>query len=169
MDKSIEQILEDHEYKELVRSKAGLYFILGADRDDLIQEGMIGLVKAYNSFDETKGKSFKAYATTVVQNEIINAVVNANRKKYSPLNTSVEIPNTLLAGKASSPEDALIYEDFWAELTENKNKLFGKLEHSVLLKLMDGKTYKEIADELGKTPKQIDNAMQRIKAKVREL
>lgn len=164
---TIEQILEDASFKELVQIKANLYFMFGGDKDDLIQEGMIGLVKAYNSFDNEKGASFKTYADKIVQHEICNAVIKANRKKYSPLNTSCDIDEALSKEKAPSPEDAVVFNDLWNDIINNKGKMFGKLEHEVLLKLVEGKTYKQIANEMQKTPKQIDNAMQRVKAKIK--
>lgn len=168
-DKTLEQILEDNEYKELVKSKAALYFILGGDREDLVQEGMVGLVKAYNSFDQDKNANFKTYASHCIENEIINAIKAAARKKHSPLNESLEIPESLPAGRRSSPEDELIYKEFWDNLKTNKDNIFGKLEHEVFLRLLQGETYLEIASALSKTPKQIDNAIQRIKAKIKRL
>jgi len=169
MTKSLEQILEDGEYKELVKSKAALYFIFGGDREDLVQEGMIGLVKAYNTYDKKKAASFKTYASTCIENEIINAIKKASRKKHSPLNESSEIPDSLPSGKSTSPEDTVIFEEFIENIKTNKDNIFGELEHKVLLHLMEGEGYLEIAKALSKTPKQIDNAIQRIKAKVREM
>lgn len=169
LEKTIEEVLEDPEFKDLVSKKANLYFMFGGDKDDLIQEGMIGLVKAYNTYDQSKGASFKTYANYVVQHEICNAVVKANRKKYSPLNNSCSIEEALIGQKVPSPEETVIFNDLWDEIMENKNNLFGELEHQVLLRLVEGKTYKQIAAELSKTPKQIDNAMQRVKQKINRL
>jgi len=166
MKQTLEEVLE--EYKDFVKAKAGIYFILGADKEDIIQEGMIGLVKAYHTFDEEKGASFKTYAGICIDGQIINAMQSAGRKKYSPLNAAVEIPEGSAAGPMSNPEDAAIYKDYIAELTENKNGLLSSLEHRVLLKLLEGKDYKQIAIEMGKTPKSADNAIQRIRKKIKE-
>lgn len=165
MKKTLEQILE--EYKDLVRAKAGIYFILGADKDDVIQEGMIGLVKAYNSFDESAGASFKTYANRCIDNQIFNAIQSSGRNKNLPLNNSVEIPDTKAAGPTSNPEDAAIYEDLLNDLKQNKAGIFSKMEHQVFLLLVEGLSYTEIADRLSKSPKSIDNAIQRIKSKIK--
>ena len=169
INKTIEEILEDQEYRDIVSMKANLYFMLGGEKEDLIQEGMIGLVKAYNNFDPSRGASFKTFANQVVQHEICNAVIRANRKKYSPLNEAGEINEELSGEKSPSPEELVIFNDFWDTIMSNKDNMFGELEFEVLKQLSQGKKYKEIAAELGKTPKQIDNAMQRIKQKIKSL
>lgn len=166
-NRPIEEILEDKWFKDMVQAKANLYFMLGGDKDDLIQEGMIGLVKAYNSYDETKGASFRTFADKVVQHEVCNAVVKANRKKYSPLNTAMDLNEALNGERSGSPEEQIVFNDLWDNLMKNKDGIFGELEYQVLLRLVEGKTYREIADELGKTPKQIDNAMQRVRTKIK--
>ena len=165
MTKTLEQILE--EYKDMVRAKAGIYFILGADKDDVIQEGMIGLVKAYNTYDENGGASFKTYANRCIDNQIFNAIQSSGRNKNLPLNSSVEIPDTKPAGPVSNPEDAAIYEDLLNDLKQNKSKIFSGMEHRVFLLLADGQSYTEIASMLEKSPKSIDNAIQRIKTKIK--
>lgn len=165
MDKTLEQILE--EYKDVVRAKAGIYFILGADKDDVIQEGMIGLVKAYNSFDENGGASFKTYANRCIDNQIINAIQHSARQKNIPLNSSIEIPDTSIAGPVSNPEDAAIYRDFFELLKNNKNGIFSPFEHKVFLLLADGLSCTEIAAKLGKSTKSADNAVQRVRNKIK--
>lgn len=165
MTKTLEQILE--EYKDLVRAKAGIYFILGADKDDVIQEAMIGLVKAYNTYDENGGASFKTYANRCIDNQILNAIQSSGRNKNLPLNSSVEIPDNKAAGPISNPEDAAIYEDLLNDLKTNRNKIFSGMEHQVFLLLADGLSYTEIAAKLGKSSKSVDNAIQRIKTKIK--
>jgi len=165
LEKTLEEILE--EYKNLVRAKAGIYFVLGLDKDDLIQEGMIGLVKAYNSFDPSCGASFKTYASKCIDNQIINAMQSVGRKKNSPLNTAVEIPEESAAGPLSNPEDAAIYRDYLDTIKSNKNGLLSDLEHKVLLLLLEGNDYTAIAKKLGRTPKSIDNAIQRMRLKLK--
>lgn len=179
-DKSIEEILE--EYKELVRSKAGLYFMLGAEKDDLIQEGMIGLVRAYNSYDPSKGASFSTFAELCINRQLINAVKMSGRQKYAPLNLAVSFESpigdeedsptlgeALAAGYDSDPEDQVVFKELMEILSDPKSSVFSKLEKQVFDRLLTGKKYTEIAEELGKTPKQIDNAIQRIRKKISDL
>jgi len=179
MDLTIDQVLE--EYKDLVRVKAGLYFMLGSEKEDLIQEGMIGLVRAYNSFDESKGASFKTYADLCVNRQMINAIKSAGKQKNAALNTAVSletpvvegdgltIAETLVGGYEQSPEDQVVFEELMGIIKDSDSKYFTEMEHSVLNLLLEGLRYKEIAERLGKTPKQIDNCIQRIKNKVKAL
>ena len=179
-EKDIEVVLE--EYKEVVRAKAGLYFMLGAEKDDLIQEGMIGLVKAYNTYDASKGASFSTFAELCIKRQLINAVKASARKKNAPLNLSVSfdtpvgteedsptIGEVLAAGYDSDPEDQVIFKELMELLVDPEKSFFSVLEQSVLELLLQGKNYIEIADILGKTPKQIDNAIQRIRKKIKSL
>ncbi len=179
-EKSVEQVLE--EYKETVKAKAGLYFMLGAEKDDLIQEGMIGLVNAYNTFDEDKGASFATFAELCINRHMINAVKGSGRKKHAPLNNAVSLDepvseeddplflgDILAAGYDSDPERQLLFSEIMAIVSDPENPYFSPLEHDVLDLLLDGKKYREIADILGKTPKQIDNAIQRIRKKIEKL
>ena len=178
-DKTIEEILE--EYKELVRTKAGLYFMLGAEKADLIQEGMIGLVRAYNTYDPSKGASFCTFAELCINRQLINAVKASNRQKYAPLNLAISFESpigdeadsptlgeALAAGYDSDPEDQVVFQELMEILADPKKDFFSKLEREVFDRLLMGKKYTEIADELGKTPKQIDNAIQRIRKKIHD-
>lgn len=180
MDKSLEQIFE--EYKDMVRAKAGLYFMMGAEKEDLIQEGMIGLVKAYNSYDPSRGASFGTYADICVNRQMISAVQSASRQKNQPLNSAVYLDSrvndqedsptvgeTLLAGADASPEDQVLYSELLELLANPPEAVFSPLEQSVLKLLVNGQKYKEIAENLGKSPKQIDNAIQRIRKKIRNI
>ena len=179
-EKSIETVLE--EYNEAVRSKAGLYFMLGAEKDDLIQEGMIGLVKAYNSFDPEKGASFKTFADLCITRQMINAVKAAGREKNAPLNLAVSLDRpvsdeedaptlgeTLAAGFEADPEAQLLFAELMEILSSPDSSVFSPLEKKVFGLLTEGRKYREIAQLLGKTPKQIDNAMQRIRNKIGSL
>ncbi len=179
-DKTIEEVLE--EYKETVRSKAGLYFMLGAEKDDLIQEGMIGLVKAYNTYDAAKGASFSTFADLCINRQLINAVKASGRQKYAPLNMAVSLDRpigdeedapslgqTLVAGYDSDPEEQVLFAELMELLADPGSSFFSELEKKVLELLLEGRKYKEIAEILGKTPKQIDNAIQRIRNKINSL
>ncbi len=176
-EESIEKILE--QYKEVVRTKAGLYFVLGAEKDDLIQEGMIGLVKAYNSYDASKGASFSTFAELCIDRQLINTVKASSRRKNAPLNLAVSLDRpagenddspslgeTLVAGYDSNPEDQVLYEELMELLADPEKSILSPFEQTVFGLLLKGNKYKEIADTLGKSPKQIDNAIQRIRKKI---
>jgi len=179
MKESLEQLLEAN--KNLIRSKAENYKMLGAEKDDLIQEGMIGLVKAYNSFDEKKGASFKTYADICITRQMLMAIRTAGRLKNSPLNMSLSLDKpmndsdenaptfgeTLIARSESNPEYQVVYKELLEVLINPNNDYFSALEHQVLIYLLSGCDYQEIAKKMAKTPKQIDNTMQRIKKKLK--
>lgn len=166
-------------YKNLVRARAKDYFLAGADREDLVQEGMIGLFKAIRDFDITKQASFLGFAEVCVKRQMITAVKTATRQKHMPLNSYVslnqpvyedETERTLvdmLAERESvDPEEMFLRrEKAEAMETEIAQKL-SSLEQSVLSLYLGGMNYQEIAVELGRPPKSIDNALQRIKRKL---
>ena len=166
-------------YKNLVRARAKDYFLAGADREDLVQEGMIGLFKAIRDFDITKQASFLGFAEVCVKRQLITAVKTATRQKHMPLNSYVslnqpvyedETERTLvdmLAERESvDPEEMFLRrEKAEAMETEIAQKL-SSLEQSVLSLYLSGMNYQEIAVELGRPPKSIDNALQRIKRKL---
>ena len=166
-------------YKNLVRARAKDYFLAGADREDLVQEGMIGLFKAIRDFDITKQASFLGFAEVCVKRQLITAVKTATRQKHMPLNSYVslnqpvyedETERTLvdmLAERESvDPEEMFLRrEKAEAMETEIAQKLSG-LEQSVLSLYLSGMNYQEIAVELARPAKSIDNALQRIKRKL---
>lgn len=175
---SLEKVLE--EYKDMVRAKASNLFILGAEKDDLIQEGMIGLVKACESYDESKGASFDTYADICVTRQMLTAIKLAGRQKNAALNMSVSIDTplsdeegaptlgeSLVGSPDADPAYQLLYKELLEIIVSPGNEYFSALEHQVLILLLSGFNYKEIAERLGKTPKQIDNTMQRIKKKLK--
>ena len=169
-------------YKESVRVRARLYFMLGAEHDDIVQEGMIGLFKAIRSYDPSRGASFSTYADLCIGSRIITAVRSASRDKYRPLNEafSLDLPldpedeetrtlgDTIAAGPDSDPEAKYLSAEFEG-LLGPENKTFSGFERKVLGAMLEGLDYREIAEALGKTPKQIDNAMQRIRNKIRKI
>ncbi len=177
-DTRTEELLE--EYKYLVRDKARLYFMLGGDMEDLIQEGMIGLYKAIQSYDAGKGASFKTFADICINRQIINAIKNADTKKHSPLNNaeSIDSPlgrgeeyfslgDTIAAGSDTDPETLMLLSEMTELILSPKSKLLSANEREVFIRLLQGKDYKSIAKELGKTPKQTDNSIQRIRGKLK--
>ena len=166
-------------YKEIVRAKGSIYYIAGGDGNDIAQEGMIGLVKAIRSYRPDQGASFSTYAQLLITRQIVSAVRNASREKHSPLNNAVSLSDpledgestladTIPAGSASDPELAAINTDILSMLLQPKNTSFSKLEHLVIRYMAAGKSIREIADITGKTPKQISNAVQRVREKIRK-
>ena len=174
-----EELLE--EYKDLVKAKAGLYFMLGGDKEDIVQEGMIGLYKATQSYDESKGTSFKTFADLCINRQIITAIKSANRKKAQVLNNavsldkpvgddedSVSLGESLTAGTDTDPETIAVLNEMTELLLAPEAKVLSKSEREVLELLIQGEDYQSIAKIIGKTPKQIDNTIQRIRVKLKK-
>ncbi|MBO4235564.1 MAG: sigma-70 family RNA polymerase sigma factor [Firmicutes bacterium] len=163
-------------YREMAKKKARKYYITGGDNDDVMQEGMIGIFKAIRDFDKEAGTPFAAFAELCVDRQIQTAITGANRDKHRPLNESVSLSEdeesegekiNIPASKGDEPERlALLKEAIDALFDEAQEKL-SPLEQSVFSGIMQGKPYTEIAEELGKSPKSIDNATQRIKKKIK--
>lgn len=166
-DSAMEQILA--EYKNLVVSIARRYFLIGGDKEDLIQEGMIGLFKAINSFDVDKNNNFKGYAYMLIEREIISAIRSANTGGQQFLSKSVLIENDDELGCSICPETEFINEESTSALT---NEIFEKLsgfEKIVADYYLKGYNYQDIAKITGKSSKSIDNALSRIKKKLEYL
>jgi RNA polymerase sporulation-specific sigma factor len=169
-------------YKNFVRSKARSYFLIGADREDIVQEGMIGLYKAVRDFRGDKMSSFKAFAELCVTRQIITAIKTATRQKHIPLNSYVSLNKPvfdkdsdrslmdILCGDAeTNPEEILIDNEKIKSMRERIGKLLSRLEWEVLAAYMDGRSYQEIALDMDKSVKSIDNALQRVKKKLEKL
>ena len=165
-------------YKILVKSKVYTYYIAGADKDDIIQEGMIGLYKAIKSFDEKKSNSFKNFADMCVTSQIITAIKAASRQKHMPLNKSISLNKPLYEDSKSSiidmieigpsqdPMELFISKED-LDFTEKRIQgMLSSLEKKVLNNYLEGKNYEEIGSILSINAKCIDNAIQRIKRKV---
>ena len=176
-----EEILIE-KYKSLVKNKAKTYYIAGADNEDVVQEGMIGIFKAIRSYDANKEAEFKTYADTCINNQILSAIKKANRRKHQPLNESIPLTvervdsewgetNTEEAGfvkgtMESNPEAVALLREIAEVLQAQNSGLFSNFERQVWAERLKGYAYTEIAAHLGKSPKSIDNAMQRIRKKV---
>jgi RNA polymerase sporulation-specific sigma factor len=173
-----EEILID-KYKGLAKIKAKAYFIAGGDQEDVVQEGMIGLMKAVRNFDPEREASFKTFASTCITNQIIKAIRNADREKNHPLNEAVSLSDTVesadenltigdivRASMFDEPEQKLIYQEMVDRIVAAINANFSQLERDVFRKKLEGKNYIDIARELGKSPKTVDNAIQRVRHKV---
>jgi len=168
-----------NKYRSFVRAKAKSYFLVGADRDDITQEGMIGLYKAIRDFRSDKLSSFRAFAELCITRQIITAIKTATRQKHIPLNSYVslnkpiydeESDRTLLdvlsGSKITDPEELMIHQEEFRDIESRMGELLSGLECQVLRYYLDGKSYQEIAEDLDRHVKSIDNALQRVKRKV---
>ena len=168
-----------NKYRNFVRAKARSYYLIGAEREDIIQEGMIGLYKAIRDFRNDKLSSFRAFAELCVTRQIITAIKTATRQKHIPLNSYVSLnkpiydedsDRTLLdvlsGSKISDPEELVISREEFIDIEEKMGEILSDLEWKVLMSYLDGKSYQEIAVELTRHVKSIDNALQRVKRKL---
>ena len=166
-------------YKETVKIKAKMYYMAGADEDDVVQEGMIGLLKAIRQYDAEKEASFGTFASLCITRQIISAIRSAERDKHKALNTSVSlsdplkdeneeitVEDTLRTNTAENPETLLIIKDIVNYILHNGDNILSEFEMEVLNEVLKGRSHEEIADKLGKNAKSIDNAMQRTKKKI---
>ncbi len=168
-----------NKYKSVVKSKARAYFLIGADREDIIQEGMIGLYKAVRDYQPERHASFRGFADLCINRQMITAVKTATRQKHMPLNSYVSLNkqvfddetvhtymDMLKEGDNSNPESMIISRENLNYIESNISKILSSLELKVLSLYLTGKTYAEIAEILDKPEKSIDNALQRVKKKI---
>jgi len=168
-----------NKYRNFVRAKARSYFLIGADREDIVQEGMIGLYKAIRDFRGDKLASFKAFAELCITRQIITAIKTATRQKHIPLNSYVSLDKpiydedsdrTLLdvicGTKVTDPEELIINQEEFSGLEDKMGEILSELERRVLMHYLDGRSYQEIAVDLDRHVKSIDNALQRVKRKL---
>ena len=162
-----------------MRVKAKSYFLVGADREDIIQEGMIGLYKSIRDFRADKLSSFRAFAELCITRQIITAIKTATRQKHIPLNSYVSLNkpiydedsdrtmlDVLSSNKVSDPEEVFISTELSSDLREKIKQNLSELESQVLQSYLEGKSYQEMAKELNRHVKSIDNALQRVKRKI---
>ena len=168
-----------NKYKNFVRAKARSYFLIGADHEDIVQEGMIGLYKAIRDFKPEKLSSFRAFAELCITRQIITAIKTATRQKHIPLNSYVSLNKPLydeesdrtlldviMEGRIADPEELIINRENLGNIHNKISEVLSGLEQEVLQAYLDGKSYQEIADALGRHVKSIDNALQRVKRKL---
>ncbi|MDO4484962.1 MAG: sigma-70 family RNA polymerase sigma factor [Bacillota bacterium] len=168
-------------YKDTVRIKANMYYMAGADEDDVVQEGMIGLMKAIRQYSPDRDASFGTFASICITSQIISAIRSADRDKHKALNTSVSLSkpmepeneemtlaDTLSTSYGDSPEQMLIFKDIVYYILHNGDNIFSDFEMHVLNEFIKGNDYDAIARKLGKNVKSVDNAMQRTKRKILE-
>ncbi|CAM3241488.1 RNA polymerase sporulation sigma factor SigH [Filibacter tadaridae] len=166
-------------YQSFVRLKSQSYFLVGGDREDVIQEGMIGLYKAVRDYKGDRLSSFKAFAELCITRQIITAIKTATRQKHIPLNTSVSLDKPVFDEEAErtlldviagpdleDPEDLMIHREDFILMEEEMNKVLSGLEKQVLHLYLKGQTYQEISNALNRQVKSVDNALQRIKRKL---
>jgi len=166
-------------YKQIVRSKARMYFLIGADREDIIQEGMIGLYKAVVDYQFDRHSSFRGFAELCITRQIITAIKAATRKKHIPLNTYISFNRSVYEGETerplidvltstriSDPEEVLIGRENYAAVADSIEHSLSKLERDALRLYLYGYSYQQIADHLQITTKSVDNAIQRVKKKL---
>ena len=167
-------------YKNLVNIKVSKYFMIGAEKEDILQEGMIGLFKAIQSFNEEKQNSFKSFANICIERQLITAIKSSNRQKHMPLNTylslntaaydnneddSVELIDTFNSKTAEDPLETIMKKEYYSEVEEAINKNLSKFEKQVLDRYLKGESYVTIAKRLDSPVKSVDNARQRIRKK----
>lgn len=166
-------------YKPLVRKKTNAMYLIGGETEDLIQEGMIGLFKAVRDFNHEKEASFFTFAEVCISRQLYSALEASNRKKHIPLNTYVSFSNQdesdgvhleqIITEQTVSPEQILIEQEHKQEFFAKLEEKLSPMERKVLYLYLEGSNYTEIATIMGKTPKSIDNSLQRIRGKVKAL
>ena len=171
-------------YKSMLRKKARAMYLLGGENEDLIQEGMIGLIKAVRDFDVTQKTSFSSFAELCVSRQMYSAIEASNRKKHLPLNSyvslyedseqvgegrSLPLIDTIESSKENDPEVLYFGKEYTEAFAEQLKELLSPLENHVLYLHLMGTDYRTIAELLGKSPKSVDNALQRIKTKAQKI
>lgn len=168
-------------YEEIVRAKVSKYYIAGAEKDDIIQEGLIGLFKAIKNFDIKKQSSFKAFANLCIERQIITAIKGSNRQKHIPLNSYVSLNDSnyennegeeenqlidvLSSNSTEDPLDTITKNEYFDNVKNTIDKSLSKFEKNVLNKYLEGESYIQIAQSLNSPVKSVDNAIQRIRKK----
>ena len=171
-----------HRYKNVVRGKARPYFLVGAAREDLLQEGMIGFFKAVRDFDREKNSSFRPFAEICIVRQILTAIKQATRLKHGPLNkyeslyapvydddSDKTLADLIGSSTALDPEELYLKQEFSRAFEQAINDELTAFEKAVLERFLDGLSYAEIAKALGRTSKAVDNALQRIRKKLEKL
>lgn len=165
-------------YRRFARAKARSYFLVGGDREDVVQEGMIGLYKAVRDYETGHGASFRSFAELCITRQILTAIKTATRQKHTPLNSYVSfdlpqqdeggrtVADTISAEDSADPLTQLVQSDQLSQLRALFDEVLSELESNVLRLYVEGRSYQEIADQLGRHVKSIDNALQRIKRKL---
>lgn len=170
-----------NKYKNFVRSRSKSYFIVGADKEDIVQEGLIGLFKAIRDYNPDKKTSFRAFAELCIMRQIITAIKTATRQKHLPLNSYVSLnkpifedngervmADVIASTRTCNPEEIYVALELTKSIKEKMKKYLSGLESKVLAEYLKGLSYYEVAKNIGKHIKSVDNALQRIKRKIQE-
>ena len=170
-----------NKYKNFVRAKARTYFLIGADREDIIQEGMIGLYKAIRDYRYDRQASFRAFAEICVTRQMITAIKTATRQKHIPLNSYISlnkpvfdeesertVGEVVTTEKEGNPEEMFINQENLMDIESTMQRILSPLEQDVVNLYLEGKSYTEIAQKLGRHVKSVDNALQRVKRKLEQ-
>ncbi len=177
--RAIERLIDCN--MDIVYAKARYFFIKGLDKDDVIQEGRVGLFKAIRDYREDKEASFRGFAQLCIHRQLVSAIKKANRQKHMPLNNSTSLDksidrgenkrtyNDIISDENNNLETLFIYKEILSVIMEEIEKNLTELEHDVFLKYLSNKTYQEIAEELDVNLKSVDNALQRARKKVDEI
>ncbi len=177
-DEAMDYLLS--KYRGMVKKKARTYFLIGADREDVVQEGMLGLFKAVRDYKAEKNVSFRVFAELCITRQIITAIKRASRQKHVPLNSYISLNRPLVRQDYEStlmdvmaratgvvdPEEIMIHREQLDVLGTKIEELLSSFERKVLALYVQGKSYQKIGDALGKDQKSIDNALQRIRHKI---
>lgn len=176
-DKALEFLIS--KYRNLVNSKVTKYYIIGAEKEDIVQEGLIGLFKAIKDYDNTKQNSFKSFASLCIERQIITAIKTSNRQKHLPLNSSLSLNNTISdndnessfleiinAQNVEDPLETITKKEYYTNIKEKLNENLSDFEKKVLYSYIEGNSYISIAEKLDMPVKSIDNAIQRIRKKL---
>lgn len=172
-----------NKYKPLVSNKIGKYFIIGAEKEDIMQEGMIGLYKAIRNFDKDKQNTFKTFANICIERQLITAIKTSTRQKHMPLNTcislnmaayaneddSIELMETYDSKTMEDPLETMMKKEYFSEIQASINNSLSKFEKQVLDRLVKGESYEVIAQKVNAPVKSIDNAIQRIRKKANKM
>ena len=165
-------------YKEVVNIKVSKYFIIGAEKDDIVQEGLIGLYKAIKNFDSEKDNSFKTFANLCIERQLITAIKTSNRQKHQPLNSYLSLNMSAYedeeaepvidifdSNQIEDPLDTITKKEYYTEIENAIDKSLSDFEKKVLNRFANGESYVQIADKLNTPVKSVDNAIQRIRKK----
>ena len=166
---AINKLIE--KYSIMVKAKAKTYFLVGADKEDIIQEGLIGLYKAIRDYDEDKTCSFRYFADICVTRQIITAIKTATRQKHIPLNTYISLNRPMFEEESertldNDPEGLVIDKEAYKDMENRMKKTLSKFEEEVFIRYLSGQSYSDIAISLSKDAKSVDNAIQRVKKKL---
>lgn len=169
-----------NKYKEIVNLKVGKYFMVGAEKEDIIQEGLIGLFKAIKTFNAEKNNTFKTFANMCIERQLITAIKSSNRQKHMPLNSylslnmsaydneeenGAELMDTFDSKTIEDPLETIINKEYYDEIEKSIDKTLSQFEKQVLDRYMKGESYVTIAKRLDSPVKSVDNAIQRIRKK----